>query len=42
MTKENNEQLFMKKAVILAKDKNLTTDSVNELLDELKIGELEE
>ena len=40
MTTENIEQEFMKKAVILAKDKNLSTDKINDLLEELKIGEL--
>lgn len=33
------EQEFMKKAVTLAKDKNLSSDNINELLIELKVGE---
>jgi len=44
MEKENKniEQEFMKKAVTLAKDRKLTAYTINDLLDELKIGESEQ
>ena len=38
--KQNNEQEFMKKAIILAKDRNLSNETIVELLEELKVGEV--
>ena len=37
---QNNEQEFMKKAIILAKDRNLSNETIVELLEELKVGEV--
>ena len=36
---KNIEQKFMEKAVILAKERNLSVENINELLEELKVGE---
>jgi len=44
MLKQNNkvEEEFMKSVVNLAKDRNLTSKTLNNLLDELNIGEEEQ
>ena len=42
METQNKEQEFMKEAVILAKERDLTVYSIRNLLDELKVGEQKE
>ncbi len=38
---KNIEQKFMKKVLTLAKDRNLSVNNIYELLEELKVGEIE-
>jgi len=42
METQTTEQKFIKKAVKLVKDKGISTYAINELLKELKVGEIKE